>query len=122
MSLFRPGECQAPVCRVRRVIEIHGLIWSVARGDPLDLEGQDVRDDRRALEPVQVELDRLELDSAKIADQMLADESWRTAGFATDDRSQGRTLRIVGPLVDYAGKDPVAVGHHLARADNQRKL
>ena len=39
MSFSRPGKRQAPVCRVRRVIEIHGLIWSVARGDPLDLEG-----------------------------------------------------------------------------------
>src|SRR6516165_9335911 len=66
-----------------------------------------MRDHCRALEPVQVELDRPERDPPKIADQMLADESWRTAGFATDDRSQGRTLRIVGPLVDYAGKDPV---------------
>src|SRR5208282_3500613 len=122
MSFSRPGKCQTPVRRVRRVIEIHGLIRSVARGDPLDLEGQDVQDHGRALEPVQVELDRLELDAAKIADQMLADESWRTAGFATDDRSQGLTLRIVGPLVDCAGEDPVAVGHHFARADNQRKL
>ena len=98
MSFSRPGKRQALVCRVRRVIEIHGLIRSVARSDPLDLEGQDVRDHCRALEPVQVELDQLELDPAKIADQMLTDESWRTAGFATDDGTQGRTLRIVGPL------------------------
>ena len=46
----------------------------------------------------------------------------RSTGLAADDRGKRPALRLIGPLVDNAGKNPVAVGHDLAGANDQRKF
>ena len=83
MRFLRPGERQAAVRRVRGIVDVERLAAAVARGDALDLEGKDIGDRGRALEPLDVNLDRLELDPAEVADEILADERRRAAGFPT---------------------------------------
>src|SRR6266853_2096697 len=68
------------------------------------------------------EVERLELDAAEVADQIIADERGWAARLAADDRGQRLTLRIVRPLVDHAGEDPVAIGHDFAETNDQREL
>src|SRR5208282_6529345 len=113
---------QAPVCRVRRVVEVEGFAGPAARGDALDLESKDVGDRRRTSEPGQIEFDRLELNAPEIADQVLTDERGRAARLAADDRGERLALSVIRAFVDHAGEDPIAVRHDLARADHQREL
>jgi hypothetical protein len=88
----------------------------------LDLEGGDVGDRGAALVALDGELDRLEFDAAEIADQILPDKAGRPTSVAADDRCQGLALGRVAGLVDDPGEEPVAVRHHLAGADHQRKF
>src|SRR5580704_15704725 len=100
------------------VVDIERFAAPVAREDALDLEGKDIGDRGRAFERVQVELDRLELYTAEVAHQILADDRRRSAGFTSDDGGERGPLGLVGAVVDDPGEDPVAVGHDLARADD----
>ena len=118
----RPRQGQPAARRMAGVVEVRGLAAAVARQHTLDLEGGDVGDRGAAFEALDRDIDRLEFDAAEIADQILPDESRRPAGVAADDRRQRLALGRVGRLVDDAGKDPVAVGHDLARADHQREF
>src|SRR5262245_33671922 len=95
MDFLRSRQSQPPVRRVCRVVEIHRLVGSVARGDALDLEAEDVGDRDRALQARHIELDRLELNTAEITDQMLADEPWRSTCLAADNRGECAPLRRV---------------------------
>jgi hypothetical protein len=70
MGFLGPGQRQAAVGRVAGVVEVIRLAAAVARGDALDLEAGDAGDRGPADEPIRGELDRRELDAAKIADQM----------------------------------------------------
>src|SRR5437870_3122592 len=82
MSFSRARKCQAPVRRVRGIVEIERLVRPGARSDAFDRESQDTRDRRRALQPGEIELDRFEFDATEIADQMLTDERRRAARLA----------------------------------------
>ena len=66
--------------------------------------------------------DRLELDSAEVADEVLADERRRAAGVAPDDGGKRSSLGIIRAILDDARENPVAVGHDPARADYQREF
>src|ERR1700723_334255 len=107
---------------MRRVVDIERLAAAVAGGDALDLERKDIGDRSRALERVDVNLDRLELDAAEVADEVLADERWRATGVAPDDGGKRSTLDVSRIVVDHARKNPVAVGHNATRADHQREF
>src|SRR5271154_3007028 len=107
---------------MRRIVEIERVTAAVAGGDALDLERQDIGDRSRALEPLDVNLDRLELDPAEVADEVLADERRRAAGFAPDNGSERSSLDVIRAVVDHARENPVAVGHHPARSDHQREF
>src|SRR5215813_14132509 len=110
-ELLRLRERQAPSGRVSRVVYVQRLARAVARNHPLDLERDHVGDYGRALQPVQIELDRLECDTTKIADQVVADEARRSAGLAADDRGKSPALGSIGPFIDHPGENPVTVGH-----------
>jgi len=69
-----------------------------------------------------VDLDRLKLDAAEVTNQVLADDRRWPPGLAADNRRERRSLDLVGLLVDNARENPVAVGHNLARTDNQREF
>jgi hypothetical protein len=82
VGFLRPGECQAAIGRMRRVVDIEWVAAEVAGRDALDLERQDIGYRGRAPEPLDANLDRLELDPAEVADEVLANERRRAAGFA----------------------------------------
>ena len=69
-----------------------------------------------------MELNRPKLDAAEVTNQVLADDCGWPLGLAADNRRQRRSLDLVGLLVDNARENPVAVGHNLARTDNQREF
>src|SRR5579864_899543 len=109
VRLLRPGERQATVGRMRRIVDIERVAAAVARRNALDLERQYVGDRGRTPEPVDVNLDRLELNPAEIANEMLTDERRRAAGFTPDDGGKRDALEGVGAVVDHARENPVAV-------------
>jgi hypothetical protein len=62
------------------------------------------------------------LDPAEVADEVLADERRRAAGFIPDNGGKRGALGIVRAVVDHSRKNPVALGHHPARPDHQREF
>src|ERR1700722_7129661 len=94
-----------------RIIDIERVATSVAGGDALDLEREDIGDRGRALEPLDVNLDRLEFHPTKVTDEVLTDERRRAAGFAPDDGSKRSSLDLVRAVVDHARENPIAIGH-----------
>jgi hypothetical protein len=54
VRLLRPGERQAAVGLMRRIVDIERVAAAVAGDDALDLERQDIGDRGRALEPLDV--------------------------------------------------------------------
>src|SRR6185369_8610249 len=52
MELGRTRQRQAPICRMRRIVDVEGLSTAVARRYALDLERQHVGDTDRALQPL----------------------------------------------------------------------
>src|SRR5262249_7496437 len=121
VGLAGAGQREAPVRRVGGVVDVERLAAAVARGDALDLEGEDAGDGRPPLQAVLLEAARPDLHAAEIAHQVVVDHRRPAAGLAADDRRQGLALSGSRPLVDDAAEDPVALGHHPARADDQRE-
>src|SRR5258708_32172927 len=104
---------------MRGVVDIKRFTAAVARGDALDLEREDIRDRGRALEPLDVNLDRLEFDPAEVSNEVLTDECRRAAGVAPDDGGKRGSLRIIRAVVDHAREKPVARGPDSGRAEYQ---
>src|ERR1700693_5711899 len=102
--------------------DIERVAAAVAGDDAFDLERQDIGERGGALEPLDVNLDRLELDPAEVADEVLADERRRAAGFASADGGKRGALDVVGAVVYHSRENPVPVGHDPARADYQREF
>src|SRR5215831_17181332 len=104
-----PRQREAPPRRMGRIVDVERLTAAVARSDTLDFERDDGGDRGRALQPIQSELDRFVHDAAEVGDQVLADKGWRPTRLSADDRGEGLPLRLIGPLIDDAGKNPIAV-------------
>ena len=118
----RTGQGQAAVGGVGGVVQIERLAIAVARGDALDLVGQHAGDIDGVVQAILGEFDRLVLQAAKITDQIIPDAPWNTPCLAGDDGPQGCPLPIFGADINDAGKNPAAVRHDPARADNQGEL
>jgi len=84
VDFIRAGKRQSAIGRVCGVVDKERVAVSIARGDTFDFENEDVGDRCRAVKSVHMDFDAPELDAAKIADHVLADNGRGSAGFAPD--------------------------------------
>jgi hypothetical protein len=67
MGFLRPGKCQPTVRGMSCIVDIQRFTATVAGCDAFNLKGKDVGDRGRPLERLNVDLDRLKLDAAEVA-------------------------------------------------------
>src|SRR4029450_913663 len=95
-SPARAGESEAAVGRMGGVVDVERLAGAVARGDTLDLEGEDARDVGGAPQALGGEADVAELDAAEVAHQVVADHLRRAPRPAAGGLGQRAGRGVIG--------------------------
>src|SRR5947207_11092750 len=97
---------EAPIGRVRGVIDVQRFAAAVAREDPIDLEIEHARDRGAPVMPGNLEGNRLVFEAAEIADQIAADHARGAARLAAGEPRESSTLRGVGAGIDDYRENP----------------
>src|SRR5205814_9950772 len=119
LQFLRLGQSETAAGRMPRIVNVERLAAAVPRQDAVDLESEQARDSGAPVVPRHMELDRLVFDAAEIADEVVADQLRRAARLTPREPGERGAPVGVGALVHDDAKDPIAVGHDLARAQHE---